>query len=407
MTMKQKRLVVIFALLSVILLAGLSFTLYSNYKLRQNLSEEDLQEETTSVVSLIADSACLREINDMILPLEGETYLERQKNFVAIDNINVNLLLYASNKGEIFQESNINFLITEKMAVITIDEKTLNFISYIIYKNENGDIIFEGIDSIRNYYEFIFTTQQELIARGGENVDILNQNSTIVRTCDKGTIILEDDTLQLWCYGDLLCESYIPEPSKEYRRKLFLTDNLYIDTLGNVVLVQTYETDDGELSIEYETLAYYVEEIVPAFSDFGKEFVFKDKIGNYGLLLISNRESLSYANFSFNYYPSSSFEKLNTERIIWLDDENIESVRFISWSTSDDSAGETVLNCWYIEYTVKNYGTIDGGIVYTPANPVTINNEILMELQQPFTVEEYETKFEELKQKTKELDSKS
>lgn len=336
----------------------------------------------------------LDSVRSIIPEFKGETYNELKERFDSLkleiwvrDEFNV------TEDSKILSEQKVQLDIYPERSMLIYSEDDhkcgISFGEYILYKNDKN-IIFEGIDYYdRSYYKLVFEGDGKLHISEKYNVDVPNE-SIIVHTSKDFTVTLEGKWLKIWQYGKVVCQAEIPKPANENEElfantypeiklgKYYGKGKPYVDEDGNLIQLKIAH-GSTELNVEYLVLASDVAEIVS--DQFGRVFVFKDKSGNYFAELLDEDD----------------FGK----ETVKLCQENISTLTFEIWKSNSGKLESLWLKVWLKEQKKAVY--IE---VYTPSNPVLIDDELedLIANNIYYDVSECETSYNEIVAKMQRLE---
>lgn len=336
----------------------------------------------------------LNSVYSIIPEFKGETYNELKEKF---DSLNLELCVKdeftVTEDSKILSGQKVQFDIYPERSILIYSkedyEAGISFGEYILYKNDK-DIIFEGIDYYdRTYYKLVFEEDGKLHISEKYNVDVPNE-SIVVHTSKDFTVTLEGKWLKIWQYGKVVFQAEIPKPANENEElfantypekklgKYYGKGKPYVDEDGNLIQLKIAPAST-ELNLECLVLASDVAEIVS--DQFGSVFVFKDKSGNYFAELLDEDD----------------FGKEAVE----LCQENISTLIFEIKKSNSDKLEALWLRVWLKEQEKVVY--IE---VYTPSNPVLINDELEESITNNiyYDVSECETSYNEIVAEIQQLE---
>lgn len=336
----------------------------------------------------------LNSVYSIIPEFKGETYNELKEKF---DSLNLELCVKdeftVTEDSKILSGQKVQFDIYPERSILIYSkedyEAGISFGEYILYKNDK-DIIFEGIDYYdRTYYKLVFEEDGKLHISEKYNVDVPNE-SIVVHTSKDFTVTLEGKWLKIWQYGKVVFQAEIPKPANENEElfantypekklgKYYGKGKPYVDEDGNLIQLKIAPAST-ELNLECLVLASDVAEIVS--DQFGSVFVFKDKSGNYFAELLDEDD----------------FGKEAVE----LCQENISTLIFEIKKSNSDKLESLWLRVWLKEQEKVVY--IE---VYTPSNPVLINDELEESITNNiyYDVSECETSYNEIVAEIQQLE---
>lgn len=319
----------------------------------------------TSIAASGRKYVALNSVCSIIPEFKGETYNKLKEKFDSLKlEICVKDEFNVTEDSKILSEQEVQLGIYPESGTLIYSEddheKGISFGEYILYKNDK-DIIFEGIDYYdRTYYKLVFEGDGKLHISEKYNVDVPNE-SIIVHTSKDFTVTLEGKSLKIWQYGKVVCQAEIPKPANENEElfantypekklgKYYGEGKPYVDEDGNLIQLKI-APGSTELNVEYLVLASDVAEIVSEKS-FGRAFAFKDKSGNYFAELLDE-----------DYFGKEAVK---------LCQENISTLTFEISKSNSGKLESLWLRIWLKEQKKAVY--IE---VYTPSNPVLIDDEL-------------------------------
>lgn len=343
--------------------------------------------EITSIARSGRKYVTLNSVCSIIPEFKGETYNELKKKFDSLKlEICVKDEFTVTEDSKLLSEQKVQLdIYPERSMLIYSDEEDheygISFGEYILYKNDK-DIIFEGINYYdRTYYKLVFEGDGKLHISEKYNVDVANE-SIIVHTSKDFTVTLEGKWLKIWQYRKVVYQTEIPKPANENEElfanthpkkelgKYYGKGKPYVDEDGNLIQLKIAPAST-KLNVECLVLASDVAEIVS--EQFGRVFAFKDKSGNYFAELLDEYD----------------FGKEAVE----LCQENISTLSFEIEKSNSDKLESLWLRIWLKDQKEAVY--IE---VYTPSNPVLIDDELKDSITNNtyYDVSECETSYNEI-----------
>lgn len=219
-------------------------------------------------------------------------------------------------------------------------------------------------------------------------------------------VISKDGFLQFWLNQTMVCEKKIPVPAKiSVGSGLYgVIGNPYISEDGDLVLIQSYTTAEGEPKIDYTILTKKCSKIIPSLICDG--YVFKNYDGKYGLVYY--RDESPFLGYPYEGLHFNSVDKnfsLPKPTIIWLNESTVKMVNFGSWGTSSYEYQD--ISAISVRLYVESYGELDIAYVCDPFEPVEIDDRFLDLLYEKFTPEEYNERFSKVIQTINEYKQNS
>lgn len=209
-------------------------------------------------------------------------------------------------------------------------------------------------------------------------------------------LTLKDEFLQYWTNQTMVCEKQIPAPAKISVGDGFFDKigNPYISKDGDLVLIQSYTTLEGEKVLDYTILANNCIKTIPILYRYS-DYVFLDCEGNYGVVFYHNEMLLNYP------YRGIRFEDVDTANFIlpqpttiWLNESTVKSLNFTSWVQV--SYGYTAIYGISVRLDVESYGELDIAYVCDTFEPVEVDKAFFKLLDEKFTPQEYDERFSKL-----------
>ena len=211
-------------------------------------------------------------------------------------------------------------------------------------------------------------------------------------------IALKGWSLQFWINDTLICEKEIPIPAQISIGNDFyeIFGNPYISKDGELVLVQSYTTSNGEQKIDYTILTNNCSKLISTLGY--NHWVFQNNDGEYCLAYYKPDESsifnLAYAGLYFNAMDNDTV--LPTPTIIDLNESTVKSVKFGSWCSVSYHC--TQVYDISARLDVESYGELDIASISKNFEKVEVDKKFFNFLDETFSPAEYDKRFFKLLQ---------
>ncbi|MCI8655354.1 MAG: hypothetical protein HFJ48_05760 [Clostridia bacterium] len=218
----------------------------------------------------------------------------------------------------------------------------------------------------------------------------------------------KDGILQFWQNQNVVCEKQIPIPSEIFEGNgLYeVIGNPYISKEGDLVLIQSYTTLEGEKKLDYSILANRCIKRIKADAHSG--YVFRNYDGKYGFTFCTGQLPVPwypYEGVGFNSVDTDNDFSLPETTTIWLNDSTVESVSFGSWGST--SYGYRDIYAISARLRIESYGELDILFVCEPFEPVEVDDAFFKLLEEEFEPKDYEERFFQLMQTISEYKQKN